>query len=103
MNDRDRSDDGIVIGLEDSETGRAAMAWAARYAQATGVPLHAVHVVDVPPVAASWTPGFPPMAYAPTPAGTSRAGPPFGRSSTRPLPRLSGPWSSSMDQPAESS
>ena len=67
MNARDRADGAIVVGLDDSESGRAAMAWAARYAQATGASLHAVHVVDPPPVAASWTSGFPAMAYTPDP------------------------------------
>ena len=63
MNGRDGAATGIVVGLEDSEPGRAAMAWAAHYAQTTGTTLHAVHVVDSSPVATTWTPGFPTMAY----------------------------------------
>ena len=68
MKDRDSTAAGIVVGLEDSDNGRAAMAWAARYAQATGSSLHAVHVLDAPAVPATWTPGFPGMAYGPDPS-----------------------------------
>jgi len=38
----------IVVGLDDSAASRAAHGWAAEYAQATGMDLCAIHVLDWP-------------------------------------------------------
>ena len=38
----------IVVGLDDSAASRAAHRWAAEYAQATGMDLSAIHVLDWP-------------------------------------------------------
>lgn len=38
----------IVVGIDDSPSGRQAMAWAAAYARATGSTLRAVHVLAWP-------------------------------------------------------
>jgi nucleotide-binding universal stress UspA family protein len=38
----------IVVGLDDSAASRAAHRWAAEYAQATGMDLCAIHVLDWP-------------------------------------------------------
>jgi len=38
----------IVVGVDDSPSGRQAVAWAAQYARATGARLRALHVLDWP-------------------------------------------------------
>jgi nucleotide-binding universal stress UspA family protein len=53
---------GIVVGVDDSDSSKAALRWAIEEARLRGVPVHAVH---------SWeTPIVPPMAdVGPVPAG----------------------------------
>jgi nucleotide-binding universal stress UspA family protein len=54
----------IVIGIDDSPASRAALAWAADFARATGDRLRVVHVfsaIDGSPTV--WTNGFPPMPF----------------------------------------
>jgi nucleotide-binding universal stress UspA family protein len=38
----------IVVGIDDSAPGRAAMQWAAAYARSKGSALRAIHVVSLP-------------------------------------------------------
>ena len=38
----------IVVGLDDSPSGKAALDWAAEQATSVGAPLRAVHVLDWP-------------------------------------------------------
>jgi nucleotide-binding universal stress UspA family protein len=38
----------IVVGIDDSPSGRAAMRWAAAYARSKGAALRAIHVVAFP-------------------------------------------------------
>jgi nucleotide-binding universal stress UspA family protein len=56
----------IVVGIDDSPSSVAALAWAATWARSMGAQLRAVHVVD-PAANASlvWATGFPAMAYVP--------------------------------------
>ncbi|HKN42526.1 MAG TPA: universal stress protein, partial [Propionibacteriaceae bacterium] len=39
---------GIVVGLDDSPSGKAALQWAAQQARSTGAVLRAVHALDWP-------------------------------------------------------
>lgn len=43
----------IVVGLDASQSSRAALAWAANYARMTGLPIQAVHAMPVPASLAS--------------------------------------------------
>ncbi len=49
----------VVVAIDDSDSSRAALAWAASYARTTGLPLHATHVFrydfGAPEV---WSPGL---------------------------------------------
>ncbi len=38
----------IIVGLDESDSGRAALTWAATYARLTGSPLRAISIVDWP-------------------------------------------------------
>ncbi|MBM7797669.1 nucleotide-binding universal stress UspA family protein [Microlunatus panaciterrae] len=59
----------VVVGIDDSPSGRAALRWAVEYARATDRPLHVLHVItpmmDAPVV---WSPGFAGMAAQHDPA-----------------------------------
>ena len=54
----------VVVGLDGSASGRAALAWAAAYARSSNSPLHVLHVVDFgrgsPMV---WAPGYGSVGY----------------------------------------
>lgn len=62
----------VVVGLDDSPSGRAALAWAAEQARLTAQPLRAVHVAHISPVGgygALPTGGLGPVGAAPGAAG----------------------------------
>ena len=56
--------DDVLVGLDESGSGRAALAWAATYARASNSRLHVLHVVDYgrgsPEV---WAPGYGNVGY----------------------------------------
>ena len=81
--DNQSGDRDIVVGVDDSESARAALTWAADHARAVGSPLRAIHVFSDRTPSVAWAPGVPGMGYVvegPSPADIAdRMGRLFGQ------------------------
>ncbi|HLT60663.1 MAG TPA: universal stress protein [Microlunatus sp.] len=53
----------VTVGLDDSPSARAALAWAARYARSAGLRLRAVHVLGQVPDPMAWVSSYDAAGY----------------------------------------
>lgn len=66
--------DDIVVALDGSPSGQAALAWAAAYARATGARLQALHIVTYSRVSPTvWAPGVGNLGYVISPESEENA------------------------------